>query len=175
MTIKTNARIAGIVFLLYIVAGISSMAMHGGGGPQLGIKALLGFVQTFCAIGLGVTLWAITRSEDQEIAMLGMICRVIEGILGALAIPGNSLGSVAFTATFFAVGSLAFAYLLLRGRMIPIALAWIGVIASFLLVIVLPLQVAGYAGNYFWVWIPMLLFEVPLGFWFIVKGVRVAA
>jgi hypothetical protein len=43
-----------------------------------------------------------------------------------------------------------------------------------LLVLVLPLQVAGFAHGPLtsWVWLPMILFEVPLGFWLLVKGVR---
>ena len=44
----------------------------------------------------------------------------------------------ALTATFFAVGSTAFTYLLLRGRIIPTPLAWLGFVASVLLVIGLP-------------------------------------
>jgi hypothetical protein len=42
-------------------------------------------------------------------------------------------------ATFFAVGSTLFAWLLLRARLVPVAVSWLGVIASALLVIVLPL------------------------------------
>ena len=80
---------------------------------------------------------------------------------------------MAVTATFFAVGSTLFSYLLLRGRMIPIALAWLGVVASVLLVIGLPLQAAGFLSGPIAkiMWLPMLAFEVPLGLWFITKGV----
>ena len=83
--------------------------------------------------------------------------------------PGANLGAI-----FFAVGSLMFSYLFLRGRMIPTWLAWVGVVASVVLVVGLPLQLAGFlAGamvNY--LWIPMAVFEIPLGLWLIVKGVR---
>jgi hypothetical protein len=51
---------------------------------------------------------------------------------------------VAVTATFFAVGSTLFSWLLLRGRMIPVPLAWLGVLASVLLVVLLPLEAAGF-------------------------------
>lgn len=47
-------------------------------------------------------------------------------------------------AAFFAVGSTLFSWLLLRGRMIPVLLAWLGVAASALLVVGLPLQLAGF-------------------------------
>lgn len=39
-----------------------------------------------------------------------------------------------------AVGSTLFSYLFLRGRLIPVPLAWIGVAASVVLVVGLPLQ-----------------------------------
>jgi hypothetical protein len=77
------------------------------------------------------------------------------------------------SATFFAVGSAFFSWLLLRGRMIPVALAWLGVVASVLLVVGLPLQGAGFLGGPVTslMWIPMALFEVPLAVWLLVKGV----
>ncbi len=58
--------------------------------------------------------------------------------------------------------------------MIPVPLAWVGLVASVLLLIGLPLQAAGFlTGPITMVmWLPMLVFEVPLGFWFIVNGVR---
>lgn len=159
---------------------------------------------SFAALVLGVTLYAITRDEDADIAMLGMLCRVGEGLIGAASIP-NSLallwlgtntsanaaqneatqllgayllhGDMAFTATFFAVGSALFSYLLLRGRMIPRPMAWLGVIASILLVLVLPLQLAGFLRGPITslVWLPMLAFEVPLGLWLLIKGIAAPA
>jgi len=71
------------------------------------------------------------------------------------------------------VGSTLFSWLLLRGRMIPAALGWLGVVASLLWVVGLPLQVldvlsgpATYA-----MWIPMAAFEITFAVWLIVKGV----
>jgi hypothetical protein len=67
--------------------------------------------------------------------------------------------------------------------MIPVALAWLGVLASVLLVMILPLQRAGLFGgavNWFssvtWLlWLPMLVFEVTLAVWLIVKGAATPA
>jgi hypothetical protein len=216
----TNARIAGVAFLAYIAAGITQMmlstrvtvgtdvaaklasiAQH---ADEFRFSTLLGIVDVFCALVLAVTLYAITRDEDRDLAMLGMICRVAEGVLGAISVPGalallwlatatepeapdraaaHALaaylmrGDVAFTATFFAVGSTLFAWLLLRGRMIPVVLGWIGVLASVLLVICLPLQLVGFLRGSLtkWMWLPMLFFEVPLALWFLIKGVAVPA
>jgi hypothetical protein len=133
--------------------------------------------------------------------MLALTCRVAEGIAGmdvsgtlgllwlatgteATALDAGAASALgAFflkmqktmgaSATFFAVGSTLFSWLLLRGRMIPAALAWLGVLASILLVVCLPLQLAGLLGGPVTslMWLPMLLFEVPLALWLIVKGV----
>lgn len=215
MTRTTNARIAGLTFLIYIAAGITSMVLFrratrgvaiaeklasiAGQATDVGVLVLLGFVQAFSALVLGVTLWAITRDEDNDLAMLGLTCRAGEGIIGGLSIPGIltvfSLAStgtdasataaahtlagyllrddVALPATFFAVGSALFSWLLLRGRMIPIPLAWLGVVASVLLVVCLPLIYAGFLHGPIatLVWLPMLVFEVALAFWLLARGV----
>jgi len=64
------------------------------------------------------------------------------------------------------------AILFLRGRSIPPALAWIGVVASVLLLVGLPLQLGGVGAGAAAqaMWLPMLTFEVPLALWLIVKG-----
>ncbi len=216
MTPQSNARVAGFTFLAYIAAGLSSMmvsarATAGEGmteklatlaqhSTEVGVVVLLGLIQCFAALVLGVTLYAITRDQDPDLAMLGLICRVGEGLVGSSSIPGllalfwlatatgqnapdpaaaRALGAyllrgdMAFTATFFAAGSTLFSYLLLRGRMIPVPLAWLGVVASVLLLICLPLQLAGFLGGSITslVWLPMLAYEVPLGLWLLFKGV----
>jgi len=165
---------------------------------------LLEFIQCFAALVLAVTLHAITREQDPDIAMLAMACRVAEGVIAGSSMPrtqaltwlatgsGDSApdsaavhalgayllrGDVTVTAAFFAVGSALFSYLLLRGRMIPIPLAWVGFVASVLLVIGLPLQAAGFLSGPITMimWLPMLAFEVPLGLWLIIKGVATPA
>lgn len=84
---------------------------------------------------------------------------------------------------YFSVSSTAFCWLLLRGRMIPAALAWLGLLASIFLVLLLPLQIAGYFGGprawsspVTWaIWLPMLVFELTFAVWLITKGVAVPA
>jgi hypothetical protein len=222
MTRTTNARIAGFTFLLYIAAGILSMVVFaraaGGAGiterlaaiaqhsTALGLVFILGLLQSFCALLLGVTLYAITREQDPDLAMLGLTFRVGEGLIGA-SIPtslgllwlatatganapdaagSHALGAFLFqlgawhtatAATFFAVGSAFFSWLLLRGRMIPAILAWLGLVASVLLVVGLPLQGAGFLRGPVtsFMWGPMAAFEVPLAVWLLVRGVAPTA
>jgi len=201
MTRPTNARVAGATFLIYIAAGVAGMA----GASGALVSVLLSLIMCFSALVLGVTLYAITRDYDADIAMLAMISRVAEGVLGAMFMPMTlamrSFGTAAeapgaasvqafgvllakaqgfnviLDATFFAVGSTLFCWLLLRGRMIPAGLAWLGLLASVLLLVGLPLQLGGLvAGAVAQImWVPMAAFEIPLGLWLLVKGAAAPA
>jgi len=168
VTRRVNATIAGVTFLVYIAAGITALALKN----RVNVAAILTLITSFSALVLGVTLYAITRDEDPDLALLALLCRVIESI------PGHGGGAI-----YFAVGSTLFCWLLLRGRMIPVGLAWLGVIASALLVVLLLLRTAGLFGpganwssSLTWLtWLPMLVFEVTFAVWLIVKGVDVPA
>ena len=226
MTHTANARIAGFTFLFYIAAGITSLVLFGRAASGDGMAAklagiaqhatdvrivvLLALLQCFSALVLAVTLYAITREQDPDLAMLALICRVGEGITGIVT-PGavgllwlatatganapetgaaHALGAFLLameawspSAILFAVGSTLFSWLLLCGRMIPGALGWLGVLASVLLVVILPLQLAGLFGSpvawrsavTWFMWLPMLVFEVVLALWLLIKGVAMPA
>jgi len=177
---------------------LAAIATH---TSAIGVTVLLELAQSLCAIVLAVTFYAITRDVDRDLALLGGACRFVEGMLGAFGIQKTlgllwlatasgpaapepaaaqalgaylSRGSVALSATFFALGSTLFAFLLLRGRIVPAGLAGLGVAASLLLVVVMPLQLAGFLRSPLavWAWLPMVAFEVPLGAWLLVKGAR---
>lgn len=167
------------------------------------LAIVLGLLSCFAAVVIAVQLYGFTRDEDHELATLVLVSRVGEGVLGAVGIPvllallaiataaPSTAGmdqatrhtiatfllmpaqSVMLGAPLFAIGSLAFSWLLVRGRMVPPALAWLGVLASVVLVVGIPLNIAGYLSGpvAFYLWMPMLAFEVPLGFWLLVKGV----
>src|SRR6266542_3092007 len=217
MTRRTNARIAGFTFLVYIAATIAGMLLFtratGGEGVAAQLASIarhavdvrltivLGLLGNFCALVLAVTLYAITREQDPDLAMLALTCRVAEGIAGmdvsktlgllwlAAATDATALdagaastlgafflkmeASFSASAAFFALGSTLFSWLLLRGRMIPVALAWLGVLASILVVVCLPLELVGILHGPITqlMWLPMLAFEVPLGLWLVIKGV----
>ena len=215
MTRSANARAAGVAYLLYIAAAFPSMLISGRAtagenmaarlasmsrhASDVRLAAILSLIGCFCALVLAVTLYAVTRDEDRDVAMLGLTFRVAEGILGAVGVPAT-LALLALTsgadaptmeatqavgtlvlrqssvvgAWFFAVGSTAFSWLLLRGRMIPLPLAVLGVAASVIVVITLPLQLGAVLPGRVaaLMWLPMAAFEIPLGVWFVVRGVR---
>jgi hypothetical protein len=174
MTRSTNARVAGITLLVYIAAGLIVLRLGAAGADGSAVKLthiVLELLCNFSALVLGVTLFGITREVDHDIGMLAMMCRVGEGVVGAVS------ASMLVPATFFAVGSTLFAWLLLRGRMIPVGLAWLGVAASVLVVAGLPMQQAGLLAGTATrlMWVPMLVFELVLGPWLIIKGVAAPA
>ena len=218
MTRTTNSRIAGSTLLLYIAFGVTSMVVSGratrgeGAAARLASMAthamevravvVLGLITAFVALALAAALYALTRDEDRDLALLALACRVAEGVVGGVFMPMTlgllalvtaggasapdaaavqTLGAFLFAArqwnpiiagTFFAVGSTLFCWLFLRGRMIPTALAWLGVGASVLLVVGLPLQLAGVLRGAAaqLMWLPMAAFEIPLALWLLVRG-----
>ena len=216
MTRSASARTAGFTFLLYIAAVLGNAVLLGRAAQGQGIVAqlasigqhatevriavVLGLLTGFAALVLGVTLYAITREQDAELALLALICRVCEGVLIGLFIPGvlgrlwlatSGIGASDSEATqlvgaflmqagtwnpsaiFFAVGSTLFSWLLLQGRIVPAALGWLGVLASALLAVGQPLQLAGVIGavDAALLVLPVLVFEVMLALWLLIKGV----
>ncbi len=182
----------------------AKLARIGQYATNVRLTILIVLLECLSALVLAVTLYGITRDENHELAMLALACRVAEGILGTLNIPSylgmlwlaragvgtgapdvpttNALRavllmpgpSVPIGAIFFAVGSLIFSCLLLRGRMVPASIAWLGVVASGLLAVVLPLQLAGFSTGPltgYIQWLPALVFQVVLALWLLIKGV----
>ena len=222
MTRKTNARLAGLMFLFYIVTGLANLALFNQATSGEGTAAKLASIAqhattvrltvllTMCgfvsAVVLGVTLYALTRDEDRDLALLGLCCRVTEGVnavagagrtLQLLAVatastaaaPQDAATAQAFgtlllnqggwtgniSAVCFVLGSTLFSYLFLRARSIPVLLAWLGVIASVLLAVALPLELVGFIKVTILMWMPMLVFEVAFALWLIIKGVAAPA
>ena len=90
-----------------------------------------------------------------------------------MPVPSVPIGTI-----FFAVGSTIFSWLLLRGRMVPVSIAWLGVFASALLAVVLPLQLAGFSTaplSGYYQWLPALVFQIVLALWLLIKGVATPA
>jgi hypothetical protein len=165
------------------------------------VSVLLTLLQAAYAVILGVTLYSLTRDEDRELALLGFCSRFAEGLIAVVSAvnglalirlatakePNASLTGIeefikasdgatpVLAALCFAIGSTLFCYLFLRARTIPLPLAWLGVIASVILVIGLPLQILDLVKAGMLIWMPMLVFEVWFAFFLIFKGVGPSA
>jgi hypothetical protein len=224
MTSATNARIAGSTFLAYIVLGITEMIVSGRASKGANAAArlasmaqnamtvrvgvLLTLLTFIAAVALAVSLYALTRDEDRDLALMALCFRAIEaafaafacvrtlgllalatsaaGATGAEAAAANALGASLMSqggatpliaATCFALGSTIYCYLFLRARSIPVALSWLGVAASLVLVIALPMRIAGFLSGTaaYAIWLPMLVFEVTFALWLLIKGVAPAS
>ena len=220
MTRRTNARLAGFMFLFYIATGIAGMALFAPATSGQGTAAKLASVAQHATLTrlaavyslvmmmnpfiLGVALYALTRDYDRDLALLALTCRITEGVIAVMsavakrallsvataaagttgpdAAAANALGCALLNvqglttllgATVFAIGSTLFSYLFLRARTIPVSLGWLGVLASVLLVVGLPLQIAGFIEGpvTLLMWIPMAVFEVVFALWLLIKGV----
>jgi hypothetical protein len=225
MTRTTNARLAGFMFLFYIVTGIAGMflfspatrgettaaklasvAQH---ATLMRVDVVYSLLMMMNPFVRAVALYAITRDYDRDLALLALLCRIAEGVIGggmsaianwvllsaattavgatgADAAAANALGDVLLksrgvlpliAATLFAIGSTLYCYLFLRARTIPVSLSWLGVFASVLLVVGLPLQMAKFIGSPVTalMWIPMAVFEVAFALWLLVKGIPAPA
>ena len=178
---------------------LSSVSVH---ASHLRFSVLFQLCECFSALVLAVAMYRITRDADQELATLAMACRIGEGVISAAGIPGTlgllwmatagagagasdvqtinilstyllmPVPSVPIGAIFFAVGSTIFSSLLLRGRMVPPPLAWLGILASALLVVWLPLQLVGFLEGSMIVWVPVSVFQLVLGLWLLMKGTK---
>jgi len=217
MTRTTNARLAGVAYLSYMVVGVlnevlmyratnvdgtaATLARIAEHATDVRVTILLKLCECFAAFVLAVALYGITRDEDHELAMLGLVCRVAEGLFIASLIPNDlallwlaqaraGVGALDVATTnalsayllmpgpaigdmFFAVGSAVFSSLLLRGRLVPASLAWWGVLSSALLVVGLPLKFAGFFTGPLtaYQFVPAIAFAPVLALWLIIKGV----
>jgi hypothetical protein len=215
MTLRTNSKAAGFALLAYIAVALTGMILGSRASAGEGTAAklaniaqhagmmrasiVLEMLGCFCALILAVTLYAITRDQDRDLALLGATFRIAEGVIGAVSLQVvaaklwlgtmadrpdaatvETLGAFLFRlprssdlgATFFAAGSTIFALLLLRGRIVPRWLAGEGVAASILILVLLPLSLVGLVGRPLTdvMWLPMLVFEVTLALRLIVTG-----
>jgi hypothetical protein len=210
MTRVHSARLAGFAFLFYIAAGIcglmifdlatpgrtiaarlASITAH---SPFMSLSIICSMLTILCAIVLAVTLFALTRDEDVDLARLAMGCRLLEAAINTLpvlalialinlvkdvAAQETSTTAVAtllfkaqawttpVSATMFAIGSAIFCALFVRGGCVPTWLGKLGFISSILLVVAEPLEAIGLTNGFSAaiVWLPMLAFEVPFGIW----------
>ena len=77
-----------------IAAKLARMADY---STDVRLAVILKLGECFSVFVLAVALYGITRDEDQELAMLALLCRIAEGVFVATLIPNSQglLGSQA--------------------------------------------------------------------------------
>lgn len=177
-------------------ARLASLSEH---AALVRLSAALAVTSLLIALVLAVALFALTRHSDLELALLALCARAAEAAIGAIyvlpplamlavartagALESETLfellssvreGAMTISATCFALGSALFSYLFLRARSIPAVLAWLGLAASLVLLVALPVQLTLGAGamTAWMLWVPMLVFEVALALWLLFRGIN---
>jgi Domain of unknown function (DUF4386) len=182
------ARLAGFMFLFLIATVISSSILLSGvegnnaisdtfrniseSTLRVRLSVLMLIVSSISTFILAAMLYAVTKHQDKNLAILALSCRAAEAALYAIGIisvltllslsegtssSGNELtsthaiGNVVSNAwsmstnigaTFFAVGSALYSYLFFKARSIPVLLSLVGLVASITLIVGVPLQTA---------------------------------
>lgn len=178
---------------------LAAVAAHAG---DLRTATVLALANCVFAVVLGTLLYFYTRGSHPVLSTLLVACRTGEAVLfGAYALGIIALVFIATSPTpasrdidatlvvaiirstrhatlvasfFFAVGSAAFAWILLRARLAPRALAALGLLGSLVPVVGMPLQIIGALRgfNTGLLWVLMFLFEIALGVWLLASGGR---
>jgi hypothetical protein len=173
-TVRLTAVLTLLAFFDAVVLAVALYGLTRDQDPDLAMIALC------CRIGEGVL------SAAAAVRTLGLISVATASTvaspdgaaaqaLGALLLKQDGWSGTVGAACF-AVGSTLYCWLFLRARSIPTWLAWLGVLGSALLVAALPLQMAGFLRGpvTYYVWIPIAVFEVIMGFLLLFKGLRPA-
>jgi hypothetical protein len=178
---------------------LAAVAAH---ADDLRIATVLALGNCVCALVLGTLLYFYTRGSHPELSTLVLVCRTGEAVLfGVFAL---GIAAVVFIATastpasrdvdaslvvviirstrhatlvasfFFAIGSAAFAWVLLRARLAPRTLAALGLAGSLVPIVGMPLQIIGALRgfNTGLLWVLMFSFELALGAWLLAAGGR---
>jgi hypothetical protein len=185
-----------------IVTGDISASMTNIANNALQMRAsiVVAMFTTIGVAILGALLYVVLHKQNKIIALVALGLYLIEAaILAASRIPAFALlrisqesviaGHPAYLQTLgnlfyesadfgdwlhilpFALGAILFYYLFFKSGYIPRALSLFGLIAASLALIGIPFLLLGYDIPML-VFLPNLLFELTIGVWLIVKGIR---
>lgn len=152
-TLRSYARLAGVLYLVTHVTSVLAVVAYGDATDALGVRigVLLEFILALGCLGTGVLLLPLLRPAGEVRAMSFALLRTVEaavilaGTLPMLVVAGSATGSAAadqrlvglHTASFLvgqglviAVNTLVLGSLLLESRMVPRALAALGLVGG---------------------------------------------
>jgi hypothetical protein len=154
MTQRTNARVAGFAFLFYIAVGVTQMVLSSPTHADSTTARLALIARHAWRIRVNIVLTLVICAT--AVVLAAALYGITRGEDPDLAILG-----LAFRAGEGVLAGIG-------------VLTSLGVVASILLVVGLPLRlvevISGSVAQI--LWLPMALFEIPLGFWLLLKGVR---
>lgn len=179
---KTHRRTAIIVGVLILVA----YSVLGTGNPEAKILGMiLESISGLAVISIAFFMFPLFKPYDKTASFWYIVTRFIEGglliVTGILFLSHNPrfveiYGGIHLVhAYIFAIAAVIFYYLLYQSKLIPRWLSVWGVIAAILLVGVNLLEVTGIISELMILKLPIVLNELVLAIWLIVKGFNPSA
>jgi hypothetical protein len=179
---STHRKTAIIVGVLILVA----YSVVGSGNPEAKILGMfLEVISGLAVITIAVLMFPLFKPYNKNASYLYIVLRSIEGglliVTGILFLSHNTIlleihsGIHAAHAYIFAIAALIFYYLLYQSKLIPRWLSAWGVIAAILLILVNLLEVTGIISELMILKLPIILNELVLAIWLIVKGFNPSA
>jgi len=223
-SLQKAARIAGLMYFLIIITSLLSMIF----GPYklivegnvaatfknimdnellFRIGTIYDLIMFASVVILSVALYAVLKTVNRNLALLGLLWRLGEAILGCLSVLSSliilqllkgkgfslifefgqvqtlvglfldvSSAAISMVMVFLSLGTIINCYLFFKSKYIPRILAAFGIF-SFLLVLIwsfLNILIPDFAETIQIVSSPMaILFEIVIGLWLLIKGVKV--
>ena len=178
MTNDTSKRkSAVIVGVLILVA----YAVLFSGGLEALIVMLLELISGVAVIGIAVIMFPILKPQNEKLDIGYLVIKIIEGgvmiIAGIMFLSQDALlleirdWIYVSHAYIFILGALIFYYLLYQSKLIPRFISVWGVIAVIMLLVGNLLEIMGISpAMLIFLFLPIMLNEVFLAIWLIVKG-----
>ena len=175
----TSQRKSAIIVGVLILIGYG--VLFSGIFESLIIVMLIELICSFAVIGIAVIMFPILKPHNKRLTLGYVVCKIIEGVLliigGILILSLSTLllevrdwiyGSQAY---IFILGALIFYYLLYQSKLIPRFISAWGVIALIMLLVGNLLEIMGFSPEMLiFLYLPIMLNEVFLAIWLIVKG-----
>ena len=174
---KTHRKTAIIVGVLILVA----YSVLGSGNPEAKILGMvLEVISGLAVITIAVLMFPLFKPYNKIASYLYMVFRGIEGgllvVTGILFLSYNTLllelhaGIHAVHGYIFAIAALLFYYLLYQSKLVPRWISVWGFVAAILVILANLLEVTGIASRLMILFLPIILNELFLAIWLIVKG-----
>ena len=172
-----NRKIARIVGILILVA----YSILGTNNPNAKILGMfLEVISGLAVIGISILMFPFLKPYGNKASLSYLALKGVEGILMVIA------GAIFLSHTtsllelrdqlylvhvyLFAIPALMFYYLLYKSKLIPGGLSVWGIVASILLLLVNSLELMGIIPGLEGLYLPIVLNELVLAMWLMVKG-----
>jgi len=179
---NSHRKTAIVVGVLILVA----YSLLGSNNPEAKVLGMfLEVISGLAVITIAILMFPLFKPYNKTASLWYLVFRGIEGglmiIAGFLFLSYSPLllgirdGIYAGHAYIFAIAALIFYYLLYQSILVPRWLSVWGVIAAILLVIANLLEVTGLVSELMILYLPIILNELVLAIWLMVKGFNPSA